>query len=450
MTLPRYPAYRDSGVEWLGEVPAHWRAGKIIMFAKLESGHTPSRQHPEYWEDCSIPWFSLADVWQIRDGNQRYVSETKEQVSELGLANSSARLLPKGTVILSRTASVGFSAIMAIDMATTQDFANWVCSPDLLPEFLQYDLSGMKTEFDRLMMGSTHQTIYMPDIRKLAIAVPPLAEQHAIATFLDRETAKIDGLVREQERLIELLAEKRRAVVSHAVTKGLDPNAPMKDSGIDWLGEVPAHWEVIQLKRDLEFLTSGSRGWAEHYADDGALFIRIGNLTRDGIGLDLSDIQRVAVPEGAEGARTRLRTGDVLFSITAYLGSVAVVPEDLEEAYVSQHVALARLRQHRLLPSWVALVTLSYVGSTYLGTQGYGGTKIQLSLDDVANAIMTCPPLDEQRVIIAYLDRETSKLDVLKTEAERAVALLKERRAALISAAVTGKIDVRGRVEEAA
>jgi type I restriction enzyme S subunit len=213
---------KDSGIEWLGAVPQHWRTGKIHYFARLESGHTPSRQHPEYWEHCTIPWFSLADVWQIREGRATYVFETNELISEVGLANSSARLLPKGTVILSRTASVGFSTIMGCDMATTQDFANWVCGSDLLPEFLLSVFRGMGCEFDRLMMGSTHQTIYMPDIAKLALAVPPLSEQTRIVTFLDQQTAKLDALTAEAERAIDLLKERRSALISAAVTGKID------------------------------------------------------------------------------------------------------------------------------------------------------------------------------------------------------------------------------------
>ncbi len=213
---------KNSGVAWLGEVPGHWRTGKIQAFARRESGHTPSRQHPEYWENCSIPWFSLADVWQIRDGNVKYVHETRELISELGLAKSSARLLPAGTVILSRTASVGYSAIMGRDMATTQDFVNWVCGPDLQPEFLLYVLRGMKTEFDRLMMGSTHQTIYMPDIAKLAMALPPSGEQAEIIQFLDVEIAKLDTLKSEANRAITLLKERRSALIAAAVTGQID------------------------------------------------------------------------------------------------------------------------------------------------------------------------------------------------------------------------------------
>lgn len=210
-----------------------------------------------------------------------------------------------------------------------------------------------------------------------------------------------------------------------------------KDSGVEWLREVPAHWDVMPLKRDLEFLTSGSRGWAEHYSDDGSLFLRIGNLRRDDVTLDLSDLQRVEVPDGAEGARTRTRPGDLLFSITAYLGSVAVVPEGLEEAYVSQHVALARLRRRRLLPRWVAYLTLSHVGQTQLATSGYGGTKIQLSLGDIADLGMTVPPLREQHAIADFLIRETAKIDALVAEQQRLIELLKEKRQMVISHAVT-------------
>lgn len=210
-----------------------------------------------------------------------------------------------------------------------------------------------------------------------------------------------------------------------------------RDSGVEWLGEVPNHWAIFPLKRDLAFLTSGSRGWAEHYSDNGSLFLRIGNLTRDHINLDLTDIQRVDVPNTSEAERTRVQPGDVLFSITAYLGSVAVVSDDLETAYVSQHVALSRLHGRKLSPKWVGYVALSWVGKTYLGMQGYGGTKIQLSLEDIADLLLTSPPLAEQNAIAAFLDHETAKIDRLIAKQEELIALLKEKRQAVISHAVT-------------
>ena len=197
------------------------------------------------------------------------------------------------------------------------------------------------------------------------------------------------------------------------------------------------HWEIFPLKRELDFLTSGSRGWAENYSDEGELFIRIGNLTRDNIGLDLTDIQRVAVTPSFEGLRTKVQAGDVLLSVTAYLGSVADVPDNLEPAYVSQHVALARLRKTRLVPRWVGYVSLSLVGKTWFETQGYGGTKIQLSLDDVKDMPITVPPVSEQSAIVDLIDCETAKIDALVQEQQRLIELLKEKRRAVISHAVT-------------
>ncbi|HEX9814757.1 MAG TPA: restriction endonuclease subunit S, partial [Myxococcota bacterium] len=213
---------KDSGVEWLGEIPAHWEVSRTKRVARLESGHTPSRQRPEYWQTCTIPWFGLADVWQIRDGQTEYVVETAEKVSELGIAHSSARLLPRGTVLLSRTASVGFSAIMGVDMATTQDFVNWVCGERIRPEYLLYVFRSMGQEFRRLTMGSTHQTIYMPDAGQFSTPVPTVTEQERIVAFIRGETAKIDALIAKVREAIDRLKEFRTALISAAVTGKID------------------------------------------------------------------------------------------------------------------------------------------------------------------------------------------------------------------------------------
>ena len=213
---------KDSGVEWLGEIPAHWDVKRTKFAATLRSGHTPSRQNPEYWKDCTIPWFGLADVWQIRDGQVEYVQATAEKISEIGLANSAARLLPKGTVILSRTASVGFSAVLGVDMATTQDFVNWVCGPSLRPEYLLYVFRAMGPEFRRLAMGSTHQTIYMPDVGGFSTPVPPVPEPDEIVAFIRKETAAIDALTVKVRRAIDLLKEFHTALISAAVTGKID------------------------------------------------------------------------------------------------------------------------------------------------------------------------------------------------------------------------------------
>jgi len=213
---------KDSGVEWIGHVPVHWTSLPIRRVAKLESGHTPSRSVPSYWVNCTIPWFTLADIWQVRKEGRVFVSETSEKVSELGVANSSARKLPAGTVILSRTASVGFPAIMGCEMATSQDFAAWVCSERLSNEFLYLCLMAMRDELGRLTMGSTHKTIYMPDIEQLRCPLPPILEQKRIVDFVSGQTKRFDELMAKVEHSVALLKERRSALITAAVTGQID------------------------------------------------------------------------------------------------------------------------------------------------------------------------------------------------------------------------------------
>ncbi|MCV7043060.1 hypothetical protein BST36_29840 [Mycolicibacterium moriokaense] len=215
-------SFKTSTLAWTEKVPTHWRVANIRRFAQMKTGHTPSRSVPEYWENCTIPWFTLADVWQLRDSRRMYLGETSSLISEDGLANSAAELLPAGTVVLSRTASVGFAGIMPTAMATSQDFWNWMCGPELEPAYLVYVFRAMRNEFQALMIGSTHKTIYQPVAAAMRIPVPPLDEQRGIVAHLDEQTARIDTLIAESERFIELARERRAALITAAVTGQID------------------------------------------------------------------------------------------------------------------------------------------------------------------------------------------------------------------------------------
>ncbi|MFM8276259.1 MAG: restriction endonuclease subunit S [Cyanobium sp.] len=215
---------KDSGVEWLGEVPEHWTVMPLRLAARIESGHTPSRSREDYWvaEECIYPWFTLGDVWQIREGRAEYVFETQEKVSQIGLENSAARLLPANTVILSRTASVGFSGILGVPMATTQDFVNWICGPRICPEYLLFVFRAMTKEFERLKYGSTHNTIYMPDIFSFRTPIPPLGEQRQIVSMVRESLRQFDDSFDNLLKSQELLQERRSALISAAVTGQID------------------------------------------------------------------------------------------------------------------------------------------------------------------------------------------------------------------------------------
>lgn len=214
---------RSSGLGWAGDIPEKWDVANIRRYAAMKTGHTPSRSTPEYWTDCHIPWVTLADVWQLRDGRATYLQEdTQTRISDLGLANSAAELLPAGTVVLSRTASVGFSGIMPVPMATSQDYWNWVCGPSLLPTFLLAMFRAMRDEFRSLMIGSTHQTIYQPIAAAMSVVVPPIDEQREIVAHIDRQTSQIDALIAKAEEFIGLARERRAALITAAVTGQID------------------------------------------------------------------------------------------------------------------------------------------------------------------------------------------------------------------------------------
>lgn len=440
MSFSEYENYKPSGVQWLGEVPHHWVVMPIRKAAKLESGHTPSRSHPEYWQECTKPWFTLGDVWQIRDEKIDYVYETKELVSELGLANSSARLLPRGTVMLSRTASVGYSGIMGVEMATTQDFANWICGPRLLPEYLLLVFRSMKGEFGRLMMGSTHNTIYMPDIQSLAFALPSLEEQRIIVAFARAQCAKIDALVEGQQRLIEILKEKRQAVISRAVTKGLDSTAPMKDTGVTWLGEIPRHWQLQRLKHISPFITVGIVvNPSDYVSDEGLPFIYGGDISEEHV--DTDGCRRISSDDSARNSKTRLSAGDLLTVRVGAPGVTAVVPESCEGGNCA---SVMLVKKGNFCSQWLCYAMNSRAVRYQVELVQYGAAQEQFNISHAINFLIPTPPLDEQSAIAARLEAELGKIDALISEAISSASLLQERRAALISAAVTGKIDVRG------
>ncbi len=431
MSFSAYPSYKHSGVEWLGDVPVDWQVRRLRELISLVNGYPfdAGRFSP----DAGLPLIRIRDL-NAQEAAVRFDGDVVEAVL---VTDKDLLIGMDGDFNVGRWLGEGPALLNQRVCCLRGD-------PNIL-RILEHTLPTPLRLINDLTYATTVKHLSSGQVLDIRVALPPSeAGLTSLVEFLERETAKIDALIEEQRRLIALLKEKRQAVISHAVTKGLDPHASMKDSGIEWLGDVPAHWAVSRLKFHLTLLTSGSRGWGDFYADEGPIFVRIGNMTRDTIQLDLTNIQRVAIPEDAEGARTKLQANDLLFSITAYLGSVAIVPKSLGEAYISQHVALCRLSETAPDAKWLGYLALSEVGKTHFDLRAYGGTKIQLSLPDVSTLPVLVPPAAEQDELLAWLDNELGKHLALEAEADAAIVLLIERRAALISAAVTGKIDVRG------
>jgi type I restriction enzyme S subunit len=219
-----YAPKASSSLPWADELPAHWRIVPLTSVAQLESGHTPSRSRDDWWTDAYIPWVSLHDVGNMR--GLKILDDTTQHISDAGIANSSARVLPARTVVLSRDATVGRTAIMGVPMATSQHFAAWVCGPLLDPEYLWVLFAdAMQPFFASFQNGSTIRTIGMGDLKAFRIPLPPLDEQRQIVKYLDQKTPKIDALIAESQRFIELVKERRAALITAAVTGQIDLRA---------------------------------------------------------------------------------------------------------------------------------------------------------------------------------------------------------------------------------
>lgn len=423
MSYPAYPEYKDSGVEWLGEVPAHWEVKRLKHLLIQITDRVNRRSNPialeniESWSGCYI--------------------ETESDFTGEGIAFKAGDLL--FGKLRPYLAKVYLSKLPGEALG---DFHVIRPSAKLVPQFAFHQL--LQRQFISVVDGATHGA-KMPRVGwevmgNMPFINPPTTEQKVIATFLDHETARIDALVEEQQRLIALLKEKRQAVISHAVTKGLDPDVPMKDSGVEWLGEVPAHWVRKRLKNVSPFITVGIVVNPSSYlAEEGLPFI-YGGEVREGY-IEVDKARKISLEDSRRNRKTMLETGDVVTMRVGYPGVTAVVPPECEGGNCAS-VMLTKKGSYD--SRWLCAAMNSRLIRHQVEIVQYGAAQKQFNIADAVEFWLFEPPIDEQAKIADYIDRESSRFDQLVGEAKRNMQLLQERRSALISAAVTGKIDVRG------
>ncbi len=433
MSFPRYPAYKPSGVEWLGQVPEHWASRRLGFFfaERREKVSDKDFQALSVTKDGIVPQLDTAA--KTDDGDNRKCVRTGD------------------FVINSRSDRKGSSGLSRLDGSVSLICTVLRPQESIQGGFIHHLLRSVSFQeefyrFGKGIVADLWSTNYSA-MSGITLAMPPLEEQESIASFLDRETAKIDALIAEQQRLIELLQEKRQAVISHAVTKGLNPDAPMKDSGVEWLGEVPVHWQILELKHLKKEGTSITYGivQAGPNIEDGIPYIRTSDMAGDQ--LKLATCQRTSLEIDESYARSRVAEGDLVVAIRATVGKVLEVPVELDGANLTQGTA-----KFSPGPKVCAKFLKSSFEANYCQSQimsyAKGATFLEITLDVLRRLELAIPPLSEQQEIVQYLTGATAQLGDLLVAAEQMISLLQERRSALISAAVTGQIDVRGLVPE--
>jgi type I restriction enzyme S subunit len=439
MSFPRYPKYKASGVEWLGEVPEHWEVTALKRGYQVTLGKMlqPESAGPD---DELLPYLRAANIqWagvDTTDIKQMWLS--KRDQTQLRLE--------AGDLLVSEGGDVGRSCLWysEIEECYFQNSVNRVRARDgNSNRYLCYWMSTIKDKgyIDVLCNKSTIAHFTAEKVEAVPVPFPPSNEQTAIAAFLDRETGKIDALVAEQRRLMELLKEKRQAVISHAVTKGLNPHAPMKPSGIEWLGPVPEHWTVRRVSSLSTKITNGYVGpTRDILKNEGVRYLQSLHIKSNEIRFDTPYF--VSEEWSLEHSKSILEAGDVLIVQTGDIGQSAVVPEEFVGCNCHALIIVAPVRSV-VDGSWIAWVLNSDYGFHSLLSIQTGALHPHLNCGDIKDVIIPLPPLKEQREIVAYILAESHRFDTLTAEAQRAIDLLHERRTALISAAVTGQIDLR-------
>lgn len=438
MSLKPYSEYKDTGIQWLGNIPKQWKLTPLKFHFKIVGGSTPKSDNKDYW-DGDIKWVTPSDLSKL---DSFYIHDSQRKITLDGLNSCGSSLVPKGSVVLSTRAPIGTIGIAFTEVCTNQGCKSLVPDNQTNPIFFTYLLSISSVELNLRGKGTTFLELSGDELGSFKVGFPTPREQSIIANFLDRETAKLDTLIAKQEKLIELLQEKRQAIISHAVTKGLDPNVKMKDSGVEWLGMVPEHWICAAIKHIVSIPITDGPHETPNFYDFGVPFVSAEAVS--GGQIDFSKIRGYISKEDHEKYSKKYRPslGDVyMIKSGATTGVTAIVETDIEFNIWSP-LAVIRCGS-KMLPRFTLYFMRSLNFQEAVSLNWSFGTQQNIGMNVIENLSITIPPLKEQLNIIKYLDELTSNIDLIIKKSKKSIELAKEHRTALISAAVTGKIDVR-------
>ena len=429
-----YPAYRDSGVEWIGQVPEHWRVTPLKVIAETVNGATPESGKPEYW-DGDIAWYTPTDI------DNEVASELgvpRRYITQAGYESCAVKISPPGSVILSTRAPIGSVGITTIPSTINQGCRTLIPAQDVPTSYLASTLVAAREELRLRGNGTTFQELSTEALRSLRVPMPPRSECVSIASGLDRETTRIDALIAKKSRFIELLKEKRQALITHAVTKGLDTNVPMRDSKSEWIGEVPEHWRVCSLGYLSRISTGGTPDRKNDSYWNGEIpWVKTGEINYKII----SDTEERITDAGLSNSATFIaEPGTILmamYGMGVTRGRVAVlgIPASFNQA-------CAAISCSSGVHNWYVFYCLC-AAYRFIRDLGNEASQVNLNLEIVSKIKVPVPPLLEQEEIEKHLVAQLQKLDAIEQRVSNSISLIKERRSAFITAAVTGQIDLR-------
>ena len=440
MKYKRYSKYKDSGVEWIGEIPEGWEIKRLKFILDIPVSDGP--HETPVFQDSGIPFFSVDNIQDDKLFLEKLRFITKEDHERFSLKCKPQ----KNDLLLAKAASVGKIALVDLD----SEFNVWsplavirVSQLEMLSKFCYFMFKSdfLQTQISLKINWNTQGNIGMKDIQNLQIITPSKIEQEQIINFLQKQTTQFDELIAKSKAQITLLEEKRQATITQAVTKGLDPSVKMKDSGVEWIGEIPEHWEVRKLNNLTQKIGDGIHSTPE-YVDESDYFFVNGNNLIDGI-IKFSDNTRNVSEDEHKKYKLNLNEKTILLSINGTIGNTALYNN---EKIVLGKSACYIICNEKLNRKFLIYFLNSFIFKTYFELESTGTTIYNLSLESVKKTPITFPSYEEQEQIINFLKKQTTQFDELIAKSKAQITLLEEKRQALITTTVTGKIDVRSEV----
>ena len=428
--MKRYESYKDSGVQWIGEIPSHWGMVKLKYDFSIYAGATPKTEIADYW-DGNIVWITPADY----KSEDKFISQGQRSISKKGYDSCNTQLVPKGSLVFSKRAPIGTVAISETELCTNQGCLS--CVPKNVNTLFFYYLTSVFTEeFDLLGSGATFKEISANDFSNVKLTLPPLEEQKAIAEWLDVKCGEIDRLIATQQRRIELLQELRKSIITRAVTRGINPDVPLCDSGIDWIGQIPAHWSDLRLRFVCELRNGYTPSKANpDFWENGVIpWYRMEDIRESGRKLNAA--KQYITEEAVKGGGL-FEAGSFILATTATIGEHALLIVDSLANQRFTNLKIRKSLNEALCQDYFFYYL--FVIDEYCKTTTRTATFPAVNMEDLKNFHVVFPPYSEQREIVTYIERETAKVDHALQQAERQIELLQELRQSVITEVVTGK-----------
>ena len=412
--MQRYDSYKDSGVKWLGEIPSHWEVKPIKRIAQTFAGATPNSNNEKYWGG-SIAWVTPADF----KTETKYVNGGKRFLTELGLNSCSTVIVPRDSVIFSKRAPVGQISIATQPLCTNQGCISCVPFDTVDSTFLYYLLSLYKETFESFSGGTTFKEISQQSFNDFSISLPPLIEQEAIANYLDTATSKIDEAIAQQQKMIDLLNERKQIIINNAVTKGLDPNVKMKPSGIDWIGDIPEHWKKRRM-RYLCKITTGNKDTINR-VDDGLYPFYVRSPKVERINSYSYDGEAVLMAGDGVGA------GKVFHYVNGKF-------DYHQRVYCFYEIEMIKAK----LLYYYMQNLFKYV----IEQLSAKSTVDSVRLNMIQDFVVCIPSIKEQIEMVNFIDKEIANIEKAIQISLKQISLLQERKQIIINDVVTGKVKV--------